>query len=105
GNPILGGPTAIADQATGYAIAWAVSAALFHRERTGEGQLVETSLLANALQFQGSSVMSHPVADASLRTPFLEYLAEAERGGASYPDKVAKRQSFLERRQVGHIYY
>jgi len=103
GNPILGGPTAIADQATGYAIAWAVTTALFHRERTGEGQLVETSLLANALQFQGSSVMAHPIADASLRTPFLQYLSESE--AASYPEKVARRQSLLERRQVGHIYY
>lgn len=105
GNPILGGPTAIADQATGYAIAWAVCAALFHRERTGQGQLVETSLLANALQFQGSSVMSLPVADMSVRAPFLEYLAEAERTGASYTEKVTKRQSLLDRRQVGHIYY
>ncbi len=105
GNPILGGPTAIADQATGYAIAWAVTTALFHRERTGEGQHVETSLLANALMFQNNTVMSHPLADTSMRTPFLAFLAEAEQTGLSYTEKVAKRESLLERRRVGHIYY
>jgi len=37
--------SAMGDHQTGLAAAAAVSAALFHRERTGEGQLVSTSLL------------------------------------------------------------
>ena len=44
--------TAIADYATGIAIAWGVCAALYHRERTGRGQKIEATLLATALGLQ-----------------------------------------------------
>jgi crotonobetainyl-CoA:carnitine CoA-transferase CaiB-like acyl-CoA transferase len=68
GNPILPGPVATADYATGYSIAWGVCAALFYRERTGKGQLVETSLLANALQFQGGCCASRCSTTSTKRT-------------------------------------
>jgi crotonobetainyl-CoA:carnitine CoA-transferase CaiB-like acyl-CoA transferase len=41
-----------ADMATGILIAYAVSAALYHRERTGQGQLVDTSLFGTILALQ-----------------------------------------------------
>ncbi|ETW92535.1 MAG: hypothetical protein ETSY2_53200, partial [Candidatus Entotheonella gemina] len=41
-----------ADMATGMLIAYAVSAALYHRERTGQGQLVDTSLFGTMLALQ-----------------------------------------------------
>ncbi|NQW17329.1 MAG: CoA transferase [Chloroflexi bacterium] len=41
------------DYATGYSVVQSVCAALFHRERTGQGQKIETSLFANALTIQG----------------------------------------------------
>jgi crotonobetainyl-CoA:carnitine CoA-transferase CaiB-like acyl-CoA transferase len=105
GNPVLPGPVATADFATGYSLAWGVCAALFHRERTGEGQLVETSLLANALMFQGGSVMSLPPADTMLRQPFLDYLEKAHLESASYTEMVQHRQGMMRGRQAGNIYY
>ena len=105
GNPILSGAGAMADYSTGYAIAWGVCAALFYRERHGKGQLVETSLLANALQFLGGSVMSLPPADTLVRQPFLDYLDEAHVRDASYAEMADKRRTMLQGRQVGNVYY
>ncbi|MFN8556417.1 MAG: CoA transferase [Dehalococcoidia bacterium] len=45
---------AAADFATGITMAWAVSAALYARERTGRGQKVEAALLSTALALQTS---------------------------------------------------
>jgi crotonobetainyl-CoA:carnitine CoA-transferase CaiB-like acyl-CoA transferase len=48
---------AIADYGTGLAMAMAVCAALFARERTGVGQKVETTLLGTSLALQGSGFL------------------------------------------------
>jgi len=53
----------VADYGTGIVIAMGVCAALFHRQQTGEGQMVETTLLNTALAMQGSSVMQLELAD------------------------------------------
>jgi crotonobetainyl-CoA:carnitine CoA-transferase CaiB-like acyl-CoA transferase len=103
GRPELITSTAIADYGTGMAIAWAVTMALFHRERTGEGQLVETSLLATALAFQGSVVMEHPVADAGMRAPARERRRQLQQEGASFAELVAARNPM--RAMSGNIYY
>jgi crotonobetainyl-CoA:carnitine CoA-transferase CaiB-like acyl-CoA transferase len=91
GNPLYIVSTAVADFSTGLAIAWAATTALYHRERTGEGQRVETSLLATALAIQGSAVMEHPEADASFRAPARERRRKLEREGASYPELLRAR--------------
>ena len=54
GGPQQVSATAVADYATGIAIAWAICAALFARERKGVGQRIDTSLLSTALSVQGS---------------------------------------------------
>ncbi len=95
--------TAIADYGTGLAIAWAVTSALYHRERTGEGQRIDTSLLATALAFQGSAVMEHPLADATMRTPARERRRQLQAQGASYQEMVAARNP--SRAFSGNIYY
>ena len=105
GNPILPGPIATADYTTGYSIAWGVCAALFYRQRTGEGQLVETSLLANAMTVQGGSVMSLPPADTTFRQPFVDYLDKAHAESTSYKEMVHQRQAMVRGRQAGNIYY
>lgn len=105
GNPTLPGGQPTADNQTGYAIAWGVSAALFHRERTGRGQLVETSLLANALMVQYGSFMSLPAADEALRGALLKRLREAKQQGQSYRDFVEERRALMRRRGFGGIYY
>lgn len=44
-------PTVIADKFCGYVLASSISMALFHRERTGEGQAVEVPMLETMLSF------------------------------------------------------
>ena len=90
---------AIADFSTGLAIAWAVSLALFHRERTGEGQLVESSLLATALAIQGGSVMENPAADTQ-RNPLREKRRQMQAEGAPFPELLA-----VQRPPGGGLYY
>ncbi|MEO6924454.1 MAG: CoA transferase, partial [Bryocella sp.] len=105
GFPGLAGAAAPADFTTGYAIAWAVCAALFHRERTGRGQLIETSLLSNALVLQGSTFMSVPVADAERRSEFLDDLAHSRSSGERFDDFVNRRHKAAETVIGSGIYY
>lgn len=44
-------PAAICDKVAGMAIAWSVLAALYHRERTGEGQVVEVPMFETNIAF------------------------------------------------------
>ena len=101
--PSIGVPTA--DITTGYAIAMATLAALFHHQKTGEGQLVETSLLANALQAQATGFMSLPLADTLMRAPFLEELEQSKKDGKSYTEMANLRRTMQQGRQSGDIYY
>ncbi len=99
GTPRPASP-AIADFATGLAIAWATSAALFHRERTAEGQLVESSLLATALAIQGGSVMENPAADEAQRNPARERRRKLQGEGAEFRELLA-----VQRPPGGGLYY
>ena len=96
--------TAIADYGTGLAIAWAATAALYHRERSGEGQMVETSLLATALAFQGGSVMELPPADSASRAPMMERVHELQAQGAPYAEIVAAHNPWGTL-ATGNIFY
>lgn len=91
---------AIADFATGLAIAWAVSTALFHRERTGEGQLIESSLLATALALQGGWVMDNPQADRDRRNPARERRRGLQAEGAPFAELLK-----AERPAGGGLFY
>ena len=83
--------TAISDHAAGFTATAGVLAALYHRERTGEGQLVETSLLRSALAIQETPVMREPVSDSVLVTPLLARLAEIRERGGDYSEVLAAR--------------
>lgn len=67
GAPMTIVSSAIADYATGIVLANAVVTALYDREVSGEGQLVDCSLFATALALQGDVVMEHELADESRR--------------------------------------
>ena len=100
GSPAQITSTAMADYGTGIAIAWGGSAALFHRERTGEGQLIESTLLATALSMQGTQVMSLPPVDVAVRVPMMENIDRMREAGASYGELVGAHQPY-----AGTIYY
>jgi crotonobetainyl-CoA:carnitine CoA-transferase CaiB-like acyl-CoA transferase len=100
-EPISSSP--IADYGTGLVIAWAVSAALFHRERSGQGQLIETSLLQTALAFQNSLVFDLPVADAANQAR-MDRVHQLQAAGASYPE-LLKAHNPLASIRAANIYY
>ena len=105
GVPALGGAPAPADIATGYAIALGVCAALLHRQATGRGQRVETSLLVNALLIQGSQFMSVPVADAEERAGFLADLQRSRQSGEPFDAFVRRRHAAKPAAVGGGVYY
>ncbi len=102
GKPEAVTASAFADYGTGFVIAWAVASALFHRERTGEGQLVQASLLGTALGFQCSSIMELPAADEALRNRLREKRRQMKEAGASYSEMVAVTRLA---RTAPNIYY
>lgn len=91
GSPqLIGIP--VSDYAAGFAIAMAVCGALYHRERSGEGQYLSTSLLRLGLFMQNRIVMREPVGDAALRDPMVESLRNARERGATFPELLALRK-------------
>ena len=95
----------IADIASGIAAAMGVSAALYHRERTGEGQQISTSLLRTALSLLSGTVMREPVHDAVLRDPAMERVREVLDGGGDWKDVIAARGSQQVARAGNRLYY
>jgi formyl-CoA transferase len=81
----------IADYAAGLGLAMAVCAALLHRERTGEGQYLSTSLLRAGLHLQNRYVMREPVSDATLRDPRVADLRQARERGAGFDEMLSIR--------------
>lgn len=105
GVPQLITSTAVADFATGIAVAWGVCAALFHRERTGQGQKVETTLLGTALGVQTGSFMEIDAFDAERRAEFLTVLNAMRESGASYEEMHEQYVQIVSPWRGGNIYY
>ncbi len=76
-NPVI-------DYMAAMSLAWGVSTALYHRERTGEGQRLDVSLLQSALVLQNNSVNHIDVVDTAWRRPFVEKAKSALADGASW---------------------
>lgn len=91
GGPTLITATTPADFSAAYSSAIAVCAALYHRERSGEGQRIQTSLLASALTLQNAFISRMPVSDAVLLQPTLDAIAAARGSGASWRELQAAR--------------
>ena len=96
--------TAIADFGTGLAIAWAVCAALFHREKTGEGQLIETTLLNTALYFLSTGAMDLPAAD-TLKYQKMERVHALQDQHASYEEISTAYHAQTRAARAANIYY
>lgn len=93
GSPVTISHSAPADYGSGYVLADAVVAGLYHREMTGEGQMIECSLLATALNLQPHVVMEHPTADAAVRNPARDKRRQRASEGAPYEELLAIREN------------
>ena len=91
GEPLHLAASALADYSAGFSAASGVLAALFHRERTGEGQRVEASLLRSSLAIQDTAVMREPVSDAVMRDQMVEEVRAIRARGGSYEEILAAR--------------
>jgi formyl-CoA transferase len=92
-----------ADVLTGALMAWSISAALYHREKTGEGQAIDTSLLASALYIQ-SGFKAIEALDAEPRARRLDALAAARERGATMAEILDERRA-LTPELLGAVYY
>ena len=84
----------IADYTTGLACAMAICAALYSRQSTGLGQLIESSLLQSAMSIQDVYVMRHAVTDAVIRDPMVEQIEALRADGATYEEQLAERERY-----------
>jgi crotonobetainyl-CoA:carnitine CoA-transferase CaiB-like acyl-CoA transferase len=105
GAPAPLAATPFIDRTTAVAAAMAICAALFHRERTGQGQELRLSLLQTGLELLSSQVMREPVHDATLRDPLLEQLRTLRAGGATYDEIAAIRRAQGPRFASHRLYY
>ncbi|MEX0785299.1 MAG: CoA transferase [Dehalococcoidia bacterium] len=96
---------AVADFSTGIMMAWAISSALFVRERTGKGQRIDTTLLGSALALQNGSFQLIESVDAEWRQRFLDRLQEAREQDTDYDE--LKKQLIAARpvQPIGNIHY
>jgi formyl-CoA transferase len=92
----------IVDHAAGIAMAWGVCAALYHRERTGKGQKVDTTLIGTAMGLMSPRFVE-VAPDQERRSAFLEALAPLRERGASFEEYLALQQE--HRGQGGGNYF
>ncbi len=95
--------TTMIDRSSGLAAAMGICAALFHREKTGEGQAINSSLLLSALTLQAGSREIVAI-DEEVRQTRLAHLAEARARGATIEEIYAERRKLMPE-LAGNIYY
>lgn len=76
----------LVDTAAGLCLAWCVCAALYHRERTGQGQKVETTLLGLALALLGMRFVEVESLDRANFRNTVESLDALRQAGLPYAD-------------------
>ena len=97
--------TTMIDRSSGLAAAMGICAALYHRERTGEGQELQVSLLQTALELQSDRVMREPVHDAVLRDPLVNELLAKRAAGVKYDELANVRKAQGPRFASHRLYY
>ena len=97
--------TAPADYVAALGGAMGVCAALFHRQQTGEGQRISTTLLSAGLALQTPWVSRVPVSDAMLIEPLRDLMSELRASGASYAEITAARRSRPSQGNAFRLYY
>lgn len=102
---VVAGGVAISDAATAFLVVAGVSAALFHRSRTGEGQKIETSNLSSALNCQLQSLNWFAATDPPQLERFDAEMASLRARGADFAEQQALRRDLLGRAEGGSVYY
>ena len=99
--------TPVADFSTALAAAWSVCAALFHRERSGKGQKIETTLLGSALAVQSMRFMEVERTDSESRAEFYESLKVMQEASVPYEDMHSYYREHFDRRRASslQVYY
>ena len=92
GAPEAIGGVVLGDASSGLGGAMGVCAALYHRERTGEGQYIETSLVGAAMAIEGMTSMRDGETDRTSRARILERYAEVRASGGTYADLINARK-------------
>jgi len=96
---------AVGDAPTGMAAAMAVLAALFHRARTGEGQIVRASLLRTVLNLTGFNTGREPRTDPVVVQPLLDQMDQVREQGGSYTQIMTARDQFTRRQRGTNLFY
>ena len=97
--------TAPSDYVAALGGAMGVCAALFHRERTGQGQRISTTLLGAGLALQSPWAGNVPVSDSILLEPLRRMMSEMRQAGASYAELIEARRSRPNQGKAFRIYY
>jgi formyl-CoA transferase len=105
GAPVQITGTTVIDRSSGMAAAMAICAALYHRERTGEGQEIQVSLVHTGLELLSHQVMREPVHDVTVRDPLLAELREKRAAGSPYDEIAAIRKAQGPRFASHRLYY
>ena len=95
-NPVI-------DHTAALIMAWGVSTALYHRERTGRGQRLDVSLMHAAMVLENNQ-LTHVDAIDGWRDDFVQYLKTAFADGATWEDVMEHRQA-LQPYRVMRAYY
>lgn len=96
---------AYADHATGFISALAVVAALRHRDLTGEGQRVETSLLSTALALGANLLNWFAASDVETWAQFDGQIREARNRGADFAEQQEIYRRTVLAGSHGNIYF
>ena len=104
GAPVHVVSSPFVDTSAGICLAWCVCAALYHRERTGLGQKVETTLLGLAIAMLGMRFVEIESLDRENNAATLESLAALREAGVPYPE-LLKIYEADHPVTPGNIYY
>ncbi|MCZ2108560.1 MAG: CoA transferase [Dehalococcoidia bacterium] len=96
---------AYVDVSTGYASLAAVLAALYQRERTGEGQRVQTSLLGTGLTLAGNMLHWFAATDPDVWESFTARLGELRASGAGFEEQRQLYERTILAGGYGNIYF
>jgi crotonobetainyl-CoA:carnitine CoA-transferase CaiB-like acyl-CoA transferase len=101
------GPMPLMDPVIDYSaamlMAWGISTALFHRERTGNGQKLDVSLLQASLVLQNNHINAVANHDKR-RQEFILYLKSAFAEGATWEDVLARQSQSSSLGATGAYY-